>query len=484
MIVYKDKYSDLALRKRLIMKKIKLIYVVLLIVAMTLVTSCKREKDSTTTNIEIWHYYSNATEIAFDSMVEDFNNTYGKENKINVTALSLNYIDNLASSLLASANGEVGSSQMPDMFLSYADTAYELDMMGKVASLEGYFTEDDLSVYNEGFISECRLGENNELKILPVVKATEAFYLNKTDFDKFLASSPNSGLGYESLETVEGIIEVAEAYYNATGKAFYGRDSLSNYFVVGAKQLGIDLFDYDASGNFFVNFDEAVFKKLWECYYVPYVKGYFTAQSKFRSTDAKKGNLLSYTGSTSSAGYFPGAVKVTDDYEYDIESYVAFAPKFTASTQNYAVSQGAGFAITKSTKGKEEACVKFLKWLSTEDHIQTFSDLTSYIPASSDFFTEKYINSKKGIQKETFKICKSTIETSYMYTNTPSISGSSIRSILDTSLNTYAQNALKQVNSLVEAGVNRDEAISRFISNDNFNNWFNSIKVEINNKIA
>ena len=50
------------------------------------------------------------------------------------------------------------------------------------------------------------------------------------------------------LETVEGLVDTAEKYYNWTdeqteepddGKAFFGRDAMANYMFVGAKQLGV-----------------------------------------------------------------------------------------------------------------------------------------------------------------------------------------------------------------------------------------------------
>lgn len=68
--------------------------------------------------------------------------------------------------------------------------------------------------------------------------------MNKTDWDKF-AEEPSATL--DDLSTVEGIAKVAEQYYDWTdaqtpdvpddGKAFYGRDSMSNYFLIGMKQM-------------------------------------------------------------------------------------------------------------------------------------------------------------------------------------------------------------------------------------------------------
>ena len=68
--------------------------------------------------------------------------------------------------------------------------------------------------------------------------------MNKTDWDKF---AEETGATLDDLSTVEGIAKVAEQYYDWTdaqtpdvpddGKAFYGRDSMSNYFLIGMKQM-------------------------------------------------------------------------------------------------------------------------------------------------------------------------------------------------------------------------------------------------------
>ena len=62
-------------------------------------------------------------------------------------------------------------------------------------------------------------------------------------------------------------------------------------------------------GKVTVNVDKNSIKRLWENYYVPYVSGYFASYGRFRSDDVKTGNIIAYTGSTSSAFYFPDKVE-------------------------------------------------------------------------------------------------------------------------------------------------------------------------------
>ena len=52
-----------------------------------------------------------------------------------------------------------------------------------------------------------------------------------------------------------------------------------------------------------LHFDKPTLRKLWDNYYVPYIKGWCSASGKFRSDDIKIGSLLAYVGSSSSASF-------------------------------------------------------------------------------------------------------------------------------------------------------------------------------------
>ncbi len=360
---------------------------------------------------------------------------------------------------------------MPDLFLAYSDTAYDLDKINKIASLEDYFTKEELSNFSEGFLNEGRIGSDGKIKILPLSKSTEALYINKTDFDKFIEKYPELNIKYSDLSTVEGLIEVSKKYYEKTGKAFYGRDSLDNYFVIGAKQLGIDILHYDDSNTYGINYDRAVFKKLWDSYYVPYVKGYFDAIGRFRSDDTKTGTILAYVGSTSSAGYFPNNV-ITDDSEHAIESKVMLAPTF-ANGGKYAVSQGAGFCITKSSKEQENAAATFLKWLSAKENITSFCGTSGYFPATKDGFNDDFINFEANSKfKETFEVAKETTKNYTMYSNIVGENGTNYRNSLKSSLATAANEAKKKV----EESEFDPTVIAAYTDDAKFDEWFASLQ--------
>lgn len=203
-----------------------------------------------------------------------------------VESSSQGTVNDLETNVLASANGEVGASDMPNIFSAYADTAYTLDQMGLVMDLSDYLTKEERLAYIDNYLDEGDFSGDGSIKILPVAKSTELLFLNDTDWRAF---SDATGASYEDLSTIEGLVSTAEMYYNWTdeqtpekndGRALFGRDAMANYLLLGAKQLGSPIFNTE-NGKMSLNFDKEVMRKLWDNYYLPYVKGYFSASRTF-----------------------------------------------------------------------------------------------------------------------------------------------------------------------------------------------------------
>ncbi len=226
-------------------------------------------------SITIWHYYNGAQQVAFDELVNEFNETVGKEKGIFVKGYSQGNVNELEDAVMASMNEEVGSEEMPNIFSAYADAAYTVDKRGKLADISAYMSEEELDSYVDSYIEEGRIGKGNTLRIFPTAKSSEIFMMNKTDWDKFAEAS---GASLDDLSTLEGVTETAQKYYEWTdsltpdvpedGKAFYGRDSVANLFVIGSKQFGQDIFRVE-DGKASVSADRETMKRIWDNFYVP-----------------------------------------------------------------------------------------------------------------------------------------------------------------------------------------------------------------------
>ena len=226
---------------------------------------------------------------------------------------------------------------MPNIFASYADTAYAAEQMDIPADLDQYFTKEELDEYIAAYIDEGRIGNNNELKIFPIAKSTEILMINKTDWTPFAAEG---GFSYDDMATPEKIAVTAKAYYEWTdaktpdiandGKSLYGRDAMANMFIIGALQLsGTEIINVNA-GDVTITVDKNAMRKIWDMYYIPYISGYFLSAGRYRRDDTKVGNIISYVGSTSSATYFPSEVTV-DGGSYPIDVAIFPAPVLRAA---------------------------------------------------------------------------------------------------------------------------------------------------------
>lgn len=340
---------------------------------MGILSGCGKTDDAKTVKLDpdhpvsltIWHYYNGARQATFDDLVEEFNASVGNDRGIYVEAYSQGSVSDLETAVSDALDEKVGAKELPDIFSSYADTAYSVQKQGKLADLSQYFTKDELDQYVDSYVEEGYLNEDEALYLFPIAKSTEIMMINKTDWKPFAEAT---GTQVSELATTEGVTQVAQRYYEWTdsltpdiegdGKAFYGRDSMSNYFVIGMKQMGTEIFEVK-NGEAAIHTDRDLIHRLWENYYVPYVKGYFAAYGKFRSDDVKTGDIIAYTGATSSAIYFPDTLE-TDDGSYDIDYMVLEAPIMEGGSRDR-VQQGAGMAVTKSDEAHEYASCVFLK---------------------------------------------------------------------------------------------------------------------------
>ena len=464
----------------------------ILILSMMLLSGCSRsgEKEQTKldadhpVSLKVWHYYNGTQQATFDSLLEEFNATVGKEKGIYMEGYSYGAVADLEKAVENSMNEEIGAEDLPDLFSSYADTAYSAQKKGKLADLTKYFSKKELSEYVDSYIKEGYFDGSKALYLLPIAKSTEIMMLNRTDWDKF-AKATDTAL--DELSTLEGVAKVAEKYYQWTddqtpkipddGKAFYGRDSMANYFVICMRQMGKEIFQVK-DGKVVFQTDKKLLRRLWENYYVPYVNGYFTSCGRFRSDDVKTGDILAYTGSTSSTFYFPDKVE-NDGKSHDIDFEVLDAPIMEGG-ENYKVQQGAGMAVTKSDARKEYAACVFLKWFTKQEQNLRFVCDSGYMPVckkANNIHVIDEVIQKENIEMNdkayaSLKNVMNGFEKKKFYTTKSFQNGYSARNILETHLSEWSKRDRKAVKKKQAAGVSQKKAVKAYISDASFEKWY------------
>lgn len=433
--------------------------------------------------VSVWHYYNGSQATAFDALVSQFNSTVGSEKGIIVDAVSKSSVDDLTGAVTASAAKEPGAEELPNMFQCYLDTAVSLDESDILADLNEYMTEEETSSYIDSYISEGIFGTSDSLKLFPVAKSTELLVVNETAFAPFSAAT---GITEDDLSTWEGIARTAEAYYEYTGgKSFFGRDSFANYMIIGSVQLGQEIFEVE-KGSVTLHLDKDIMRRLWDNYYVPYIKGYYSHVGRFRTDDIKIGEIIAAVGSNPGMTYLPTELVDEDGSTVPIEYRMLPVPNFEG-TEGCAVQQGASMAVTRTTETEEYASVIFLKWLTEEQNNISLAVSSGYLPvkkaannmAQIDSYLSKEALTLSDLEYQTLEtaILQATEDT--LYTSKGFKSGYEARNILGSSLIDLAIQDRDAVDAAVATGTSRGEALAPYLTDEYFLQWYESLTQEL-----
>lgn len=447
-------------------------------------------------SVEIWHYYNGPQKLAFDELVKDFNETVGLEKGIIVESFGQGNVNELFQKVHDAVDKKVGASEVPAIFSAYTDTLYNLDRRGLVADLSNYFTQDELDEYVDAYMEEGYFEGTEGLKIFPTAKSTEIMMVNKTDWDIFAAET---GASIDNLNTIEGIVATSKAYYQWTdakapnisndGKAMFGRDAMANYIILGYYQLtGKSLFIKNGDTVSFEP-DETAFRKLWNNYYIPYINGWFGAYGRFRSDDAKTGDIIALVGSSAGAYYFPKEVTLEDDTSYPIEAVVFPAPCFDGAKLS-AIQQGAGMAVIDSDPKTELAAAIFLKWFAEEDRNIEFAVSSAYLPVKKAANDMVRIEKSSGYQalspavQDALMVSVGVVNDYELYYEKAFPGSAKVREVMEYSLSNRASTDRARIIDMVKYGTPMEEAVSQYTTDQNFRDWFQGFVDEVRAKIG
>lgn len=457
-------------------------------------TAASLDPDNPVT-VTIWNYYNGDQLALFEQLVEEFNSTVGTEKGVTVTSVSLGNVDTLADSLLDSVNEKAGSEDTPTLASVYSETAYILDKEDALVSFDDYFTEDELSAYVPGFVEEGRFNENNDLLLFPLLKSSEIFAANQTDWEAF---ADDTGISITSLKTKEDLTAAAQRYYEWTdaqtpdvpddGKALYGRDAIANYIYVGSYELGHELFKVE-DGQVTVDMDRDTFKMLWDNYYIPYINGYFAHYANYSSEDAKTGKILALTSSSSGVTFLPSSVTDADDTTHDIQMYETQELSFADATERAVVQQGASYCLLKSTEAQQDGAALFLKWATESERNLDFALKSGYSPVTTE--SNRAASITKAYDGDTSSATGQNILDALLisadgfnndtaYATKPFYGSKDVRSLLQSALQGTADADRKTVTDSIAAGMSRKDAVAQFSTEEYFDSWFQKLCEDVN----
>ena len=444
--------------------------------------------------INVWHYYSASQKEKFDNLIDNFNASEGAKYGVYVRGIRRAGNASEISSFLADAlSQKLGADEIPDIFSAYPDTAYDFNKQDLLLNLADFFTEKEKDEYVKSFLYSSGFGVKDEIKLFPVAKATEVFVLNKTAWKPFAEAM---GVSYRDLVTWEGLVKVAELYHNWTdsltaepndGKPFFGRDALSNYILVGTYELGNSIFNVLENGDVEFVLDKKTLRTCWDNYYVPFVKGFFTAKGRFRADDLKTGDIISCVTSTSSAIYLPAKVMDSAGNSTFIVLDVLPIPHFRNAKRKTIVQQGAGMAVLKSDIKRETAAVLFLKWLTEMQKYSEFAVSTGYLPVKkkeleTESLTAAFCTDNiciLPVVQDALKISMETMKSLDLYFQPAFKNSDKARNILADLLQERAKRDRAKVLEKIQAGQKYNEAVNEFLSDNVFEEWLKELEKQL-----
>ena len=346
--------------------------------------SSTAKKEETPTTITLWHVYGGQADSPLNDLIDQFNQTVGKEQQINVQVTSVSNTNTIHELVLAAANGEPGASELPDIFVSYPKTVMALPDDSILVDYRDYFSEEELSAFLPAFVEEGTV--RDRLVILPVAKSTEIMFINQTLFDRF---SQATGVTLEDLDTWEGLFQAAEIYAAWTdgqtpdvpgdAKSMFVHDYYFNYFQVGAESLGEDFFQGEQ-----LAFGPG-FQTAWKLLAQAALQGGVWLKGGYATASLRTGDSIVSVASSASILYYSDVVTYPDNTSEEITIISRPCPIFEKG-EKLVMQRGAGFCTVRSTPERERAAVTFLKWLTEPEHNVEFVTRTGYMPVTQNAF--------------------------------------------------------------------------------------------------
>ena len=355
----------------------KTISLLLCLLSVVLCLSCCAKSDRPSSGdpvvLTMWHVYGSQTESPLNTAIDQFNSTVGKENGVTIDVVSVTSSSAIDKALAASANGEPGAEELPDLFTAYPRVA-EIVGTDKLLAWDNYFTKEELAAFHSEFLSEGCF--DSGLLMLPIAKSTEAFYLNKTLFDRF---SADTGVTEDDLGTVEGMLNAAKVYYDwSGGQSFMQLNDFYNYAYVGMKAFGSE---WIVDGKLQLN---DTFEKVWAPLAEAAIYGGICLDDGYAASRWKTVEIISNIGSTADVLYQPREVVYADNTTEAISAIALPYPVFNEDTFGVVYRGGGLFAIKNSDERKNYGAYLFARWLTEEENNLSFVTEAGYLPVTGE----------------------------------------------------------------------------------------------------
>ena len=328
---------------------------------------CKKEillSPDEPVTLTMWHVYGEQADSPMNRLIDQFNETVGKEKGIIIDVTVVTNSAVLGEQLLDAHANTPGSPPMPDLFSSSPGVVEKMGVE-HVLDWQDYFSEKELSDFVGEFIQEGTVQDH--LAVFPVSKSSFALFINGSQFDRF---SAETGVTYSDLADWNGFFDAAARYYEWSGGKSYG----------------------------WYDLDNPVVRTSWMQFVRPLIQGHISISEPYASTRLTTGAALTGISSTAGILYFNDTVTYPDNTSEPTNLRVLPLPK-PAGTQGIMPVTGVGLSAYRTTEQKAEAASIFLHWFTEKQRNLEFVVETGYMPVNNgafeaieeySFFNESY----------------------------------------------------------------------------------------------
>ncbi|WEV60073.1 extracellular solute-binding protein [Streptococcaceae bacterium ESL0729] len=310
-------------------------------------------KDDTT--ITFWHAMNGEQEKALTKITEDFE----KANpKIKVTLQNQQAYPDLQ----AKINSTLQSPKdLPTISQAYPGWLYDASENEKLVDLTPYIENETIGWGKQEKIKDSLLdgAKINDVQYgIPFNKSTEALFYNEDLLNEYGVKVPT---------TMEELKQASKTIYEKSGGKVVGAgfDSLSNYYLLGMKNEGIDV-------SKDTKFDSKESQKVVNYYADGVQEGYFRTpgSDKYMSVPFASQKVAMFIGSIAGETYV-----AKDAASAGFKYGVAVRPA------KYDLQQGTDVYMFSSASDEQKtAAFEFMKYLSSPDVQLYWAQKTGYMP--------------------------------------------------------------------------------------------------------
>lgn len=400
-------------------------------------TEVKESSFDTETPVTITFYHAMGATLrdTLDVYIEEFRKLFPN---IQVEHKQIGGYDDVGERILH----ELATGTQPNIAYAYPDNVADYLPSGKVMALDPFInckvevthadgsteylglTQAQIDDFIEAFYNEGRVFGDDQMYTLPMSKASDVLYYNKTFFDQYGLKVPET---WDELEAICARIKEIDPDCIPLSC-----DTESNWFITMCEQLGSP---YTSATGDHILFDNEINREFVKQFADWYAKGYVTTADIYGSYSSSLFTATSGTrsymciASSSAAVYHRPERDMNGEYLFEVG--IVTVPQMDLNNRKVIMCQGPSLVMFDSGDIQEDiATWLFMKFLTTNTDFQADFSMRSngYMPVIKSALDEpiykEFLEHADGgncIQMLSTKVC---LEQESFYFSSPAFLGS------------------------------------------------------------